>query len=270
METKKKILIVLMAIIVIAGCIVVGVKGFNVSLYLRDHDTLEYIFSQKFEKKDVKSICKEVFGNKKFEVRTREVFDDSVYIISDSISEEEENALLEKLVALYQEKEENTVDTSNEQVVANMLESATNTAVDSETTITYGTEDGTDTTTENKVKTVDDLTEGTDYELYHDSKIKLSDLLKPYILPTIISAVVIIICMMIRYKLLKSEKVIKKTCEIIGESVILLLVLLSLVAILRIPVNAWILPGMMFFTLVYIVIKFEIEIRKKEEATEEK
>lgn len=268
METKKKILIVVMAIIIIAGCIVVGVKGFNVSLYLRDHDTLEYIFDQKFEKKDVKSICKEVFGNKKFEVRTREVFDDSVYIIADSISDEEEQALLEKLVALYQEKADDEVDTSNEQVVANMLESATNGAVDAGTTIEYSAEDSSTSTTEEKVKTVDDLEEGSDYELYHDSKVRLRDLLKPYIAPTIISAVIIIICMMVRYRLLKSEKVIKKTLEIIGKSILLLLVLLSLVAILRIPVNAWILPGMMLFILVYVVVKFEIEIRK-DEATEE-
>ena len=41
METKKKILIAIIAIIIIAGCIVIGIKGFNVSLYLREHNTLE-------------------------------------------------------------------------------------------------------------------------------------------------------------------------------------------------------------------------------------
>lgn len=244
METKKKILIAIIAIIIIAGCVVVGVKGFNVSLYLREHDTLEYTFDQKFNKDDIKSIAKEVLGNKKFEVRTVEVFDDSVYIISESITEEERQAILEKLVALYQEPvtEEQTSDN------------------------TEATEQDSDDTTETTSnKTVEDLVEGTDYKVYHDAKVRLRDLLKPYILPTLISAIIIIICMIIRYKILNTGKVIKNTAKVIGKSFILLLVLLSLVAILRIPVSTWILPGMMFFVLIYLVINFEIEIRRKDE-----
>lgn len=269
METKKKVLIIIMAIIIIAGFIMIGVRGFNVSLYLREHDTLEYVFDQKFEKKDVEAICKEVFGDKKFQVRTVEVFDDSVYIIAETISEEERQALLEKLVALYQETSDGELDTSNDQVVANLLDSATDGAVDAGTTIEYGTEDGTDSTsTEDSVRTVDDLVQGIDYDLYHDSKIRLRDLFRPYILPTIISAVIIIGCMMLRYKLLKEEKVILKTLEIIGKSIVLLLLLLSIVALVRIPVNAWLLPGMMFFVLVYIVVTFEREVRRKDEETD--
>lgn len=269
METKKKILIIVMAIIIIAGIIMVAVRGFNVSLYLREHDTLEYIFDQKFEKNDVKTICKEVFGDKDFQVRTVEVFDDSVYIIAETITDEEEQALLERLVALYQDTGDEELDTGNDQVVANLLDSATDGAVDAGTTIEYGTEDGTDSTsTEDSVKTVDDLVQGTDYDLYHDSKIRLRDLFKPYILPTIISAVIIIACMMIRYKLLKDQKVILKTLEIVGKSIVLLLLLLSIVALVRIPVNAWLLPGMMLFLLIYIVVTFEREVRRKDEETD--
>ncbi len=268
MEIKNKVLIIIMILIIIAGFIMVGFKGFNVSLYIREHNTLEYIFDQKFEKKDVKAICKEVFGDKKFEVRTKEVFDDSVYIIAESITAEEEKALLEKLVALYQNVSEESIDTSDEEVVANLLGNATDGAVDSGTTIEYGPEDGVESEAEDKVKTVDDLVEGVDYKLYHDSKIRLRDLFKPYILPTLVSAIIIIACMMLRYKLLKSEKVIIETLKIIGKSIVLLLLLLSIVAILRIPVNAWILPGMMFFVLVYIIVTFEKEIRRKDEETD--
>lgn len=248
METKKKILIAIIAIIIIAGCIVVGIKGFNVSLYLREHDTLQYTFEQKFNKDDVISIGNEVFGEKDFEVRTVEVFDDSVYIISETISEEEKQALLEKLLALYQESTDE--ETNTEQTAENVADTETNETIntDSETT-----------------SVVDELVEGTDYNVYHDSKIRLRDLLRPYILPTIISAIIIIVCMIIRYKILKSEKVIKNTLKVIGKSVILLLLLLSIVAILRIPVSTWILPGMMFFVLIYLVINFEMEIRRKDE-----
>ncbi len=248
METKKKILIAIIAIIIIAGCIVVGIKGFNVSLYLREHDTLQYTFEQKFNKDDIISIGNEVFGEKDFEVRTVEVFDDSVYIISETISEEEKQALLEKLSALYQESTDE--ETNTEQTAENVADTETNETIntDSETT-----------------SVVDELVEGTDYNVYHDSKIRLRDLLRPYILPTIISAIIIIVCMIIRYKILKSEKVIKNTLKVIGKSIILLLLLLSIVAILRIPVSTWILPGMMFFVLIYLVINFEMEIRRKDE-----
>lgn len=250
METKKKILIAVIAIIIIAGCIVVGVKGFNVSLYLREHDTLEYTFDQRFNKDDIKSIAKDVFGNKKFEIRTVEVFDDSAYIISESISEEEKQALLEKLVGLYQEPVDEESNVTTEQTTDNT--EATDQA----------SEDVTETSSN---KTVEDLVEGTDYKFYHDSKVRLRDLLRPYIIPTLISAIIIIICMIIRYKILNTGKVIKNTAKVIGKSIVLLLVLLSLVAILRIPVSTWILPGMMFFVLIYLVINFEIEIRRKDE-----
>ena len=251
MKTKKKILIAIIAIIIIAGCIVVGVKGFNVSLYLREHDTLQYTFEQKFNKNDIISIGNEVFGEKDFEVRTVEVFDDSVYIISESISEEERQALLEKLSTLYQDS---TDEEENE-------EQATDNTVDN---TTETTEQVSDTDTET-TSSVDDLVEGTDYNVYHDSKIRLRDLLRPYILPTIISAIIIIICMIVRYKIIKSENIIKNTLKVIGKSIVLLLFLLSLVAILRIPVSTWILPGMMFFILIYLVINFEMEIRRKDE-----
>ena len=272
METRKKIFIAVIAIIIIAGCIMVGVKGFNVTLYLREHDTLQYTFDQKFNKDDIKSIAKEVFGDKDYEVRTVEVFDDSVYIISETISEEEEQALLEKLVALYQETEESEEVTDTEEAVETDTEEVvdeTEEATETEETDTEEIADETEgeTTDEEETETsvLDDLVEGTDYSFYHDSKIRLRDLLYPYILPTVIAAIIIIICMIARYKILKSENAIKSTLKVIGKSLVLLLFLLSVVAILRIPVSTWILPGMMFFVLIYLVINFEIEIRRKDE-----
>ena len=247
METKKKILIAIIAIIIIAGCIVIGIRGFNVSLYLREHDTLQYTFDQKFNKDDIISIGNEVFGEKDFEVRTVEIFDDSVYIISESISEEERQALLEKLTVLYQDS--TGEEASSEQTTDNAVETT-------ETTEQTDTEE---------TSAVDDLVEGTDYNVYHDSKIRLRDLLRPYILPTVISAIIIIVCMIVRYRIIKSENVIKNTLKVIVKSIILLLFLLSLVALLRIPVSTWILPGMMFFVLIYLVINFEMEIRRKDE-----
>ena len=262
MGKNKKIVAVILAIIIIVGIIVVAVKGFNVSLYLKDHVVLSYTFDQTFEKKDVKEICKEVFGDKDFDVRMVEVFDDSVYIISEIITEEEQEQLVEKLAALYSADDEEIAESSEEVVVT---EETTTEESSEENIETEETEEEESTEESTETETTEDVTleEGVDYYIYSDSNVNLYDLLKPYILPTVVSAILIILCMMIRYRILKSEKVIKKTLIIIAESVVLLLVLLSLIAILRIPVNTWIFPCLMFLILIYIISKFEIEIRKK-------
>ena len=54
---NKKIIIFALALLILAGIIVVVLKGFNVSLDLRAHDTLKFVFTQKFEKEDVENTC---------------------------------------------------------------------------------------------------------------------------------------------------------------------------------------------------------------------
>ena len=261
MEKNKKIIAIIVAIIIIVGIVVIAVKGFNVSLYLKDHTVLSYTFDQTFEKEDVKEICKEVFGDKDFDVRMVEVFDDSVYIISETITEEEEEQLVEKLATLYSESEEVDTEETSEEEVIDETEEVT------EGTVEETTEDVTTETEETETEE-EESSEEAEYYIYTDANVDLYDLLKPYILPTVVSAILIILCMMIRYRILKSEKVIKKTLLIIAESVVLLLVLLSLIAIFRIPVNTWIFPCLILLILIYIIAKFEMEIRKKSEEEE--
>ena len=89
----KKILRFMIAIILIAGIIIVCVKGFNVSLDLRAHDTLKFVFDEKFQMNDIKKICDEVFKDKEYKIKTVEVFSDAIYIISPEINENEEELL---------------------------------------------------------------------------------------------------------------------------------------------------------------------------------
>lgn len=276
-EKKKLILVIVALVIIVIGAIVVGLKGFNVTLYLREHDTLEYVFDTAYVESDVESIAKEVFGDKDFETRPVEVFDDAVYIIAEEITETEEVTLLEKLSALYVEDEESTEaidETSTEETSTTDETSSEEIATTEETTETAEATDETSDTSEEIIDSeeetssiLSELVEGTDYEFFHESKIRLRDLLKPYILPTAISAVIILICMIVRYRILKSEKVLLKTIQIVAQSILVLLVLLSLVAILRIKISVWIMPVMMFCVLVYLVLTFEYEIRRKDEKT---
>ena len=262
MDKKKKIMAIIIALIIVVGIIVVATKGFNVSLYLKSHTILSYTFDQAIEKSDVKEICKEVFGSKNFDVRMVEVFDDSVYIISETITEEEQEQLLEKLSSLNSnesETEEVEESTETEETIENSEEIE---STEIEETTEEAVESETDESTE-EVEETSSTEDDANYYIYYDSNVELFDLVKPYILPLAVAAIIVILCMIVRYKILKSEKVIKKTLLFIAESIVLLLVLLSIIAIFRIPVNTWMLPFLILLMLIYIVIRFEIEIRKK-------
>ena len=114
MKTKK-ILIFSLIILILAGMVIVALKGFNVDLMLQKHDSIEYIIGKDFEIKDIKQITKEVFLKKKVVIRTIEVFDDAVSINVSSITEEEKNNLIEKL----DEKYKNGKQTKDVQIISN-------------------------------------------------------------------------------------------------------------------------------------------------------
>ena len=115
MNKKKKITLGIILAIILIGIIIVAVKGFNVGLSLRPHDTFYYVFEQEYNIADVKKVCKEVFGNKAFRIRGVEVFNDAIYIETATINDEEEKALAQKMDALYKEKnEESTEDVVEE------------------------------------------------------------------------------------------------------------------------------------------------------------
>lgn len=100
MKTKK-ILIFLLIILILAGTIIVSLKGFNVDLMLQKHDSIEYIVGKDFEINDIKKIAEEIFLNKKVVIKTIEVFDDAVSINVSTITEEEKNSLIKKLDEKY-------------------------------------------------------------------------------------------------------------------------------------------------------------------------
>ena len=83
------------------------------------------------------------------------------------------------------------------------------------------------------------------------------DIIKPYITPFVIATVIIIIYMAIRYYKLNSIKVILKT---IGISILTQLVLLSIMAIARIPIGRITIPLVIIvymLTLIGITTRFE-------------
>ena len=262
---KNKIILFILALILLAGIILVCVKGFKVSLDLRAHDTLKFVFDQKFEMSDITKICEEVFKDKEYEIKTVEVFSDAIYIISPTITEYEEIALLEKLNSLYETEE--TSENEDE-----ILETAENNETEDVTLENAETVENIDENikAENATElTILDELEEEKYDFYHDSKIRIRDIVKPYIMPSVISALIIVVYMAIKYRKLNGGKALITVCKTLGEMLVILLEILSIVAIFRIPFTRTLVPIIMFIIVVCLCIRLAIYERQLKELEEE-
>lgn len=224
---KNKILLFVFAVILLAGIIVVCLKGFKVSLDLRAHDTLKFVFDQKFNMIDVTKICDQVFKDKEYEIKTVEVFSDAVYIISPEITEEEEEKLLERLDSFYSTKED------------------------------------TEETEDTEEKTIfDKLEKGEKYDFYHDSKVRIRDIVKPYIIPSCICTLIIAIYIGVKYRKLGNGFLI--ALKTLGEMLVVLLEVMAIIAITRIPFTNAVVPIVMFIIVVCLCIRLYMYEKKLE------
>ena len=142
------------------------------------------------------------------------------------ITEKEEEALLEKLNNLYvkEDVEENVEATESE-----------------------GSEEVEQTI-------FDKLEKGKKYDFYHDSKIRIRDIVKPYIIPSVITALIIVVYIAIRYKKLGNPFI--TVCKTLGEMLVILLEVLSIIAITRIPFTTTVIPIVMFIIIISLCIRF--------------
>lgn len=211
---KQKILSVIIAVIVIAGAIVTGVKGLNYDLRYQETKNIELYIAKDFEIADIKAITDEVMGKEPVIIQKVEVYEDSVSITAKDITDEQKQSIIEKI---------------NEK---------------------YETELSADST---QIETIPH-THG-------------RDIAKPYIIPFIISTVIILVYMAIRYRKIG---VLKTLLTTISTSVTAQAVLLSIIAIARIPVGRLTIPMIVtvyMLTLVGLTTNFEkkLDMKKEEE-----
>ena len=254
MKSYKKVIAFAIALLVLAGILVVALKGFKVSLDLREHDTLKYVFDTKFEIKDVEKVAKEVFKDKEFKIKRFEVFTDAVYIISPTITETEKNALVEKLEALYETK-----DTSE-----SALKSETLTTENAEATIE--TADGltnAELISENPEGATDSLISAQNYKMFRDSKVRIRDMVRPYIVPSIVSTILVLVYIAFKYRKLNDGKWYITVLKVLGEVILMTLIVLSIVAVARIPFTKALVPILMFIIIAYLVVRLAIFEREK-------
>lgn len=179
---SKKIILLGIILLIVAGIVVVALKGVKVSLILQQHEEINIYIGKPTDIKDMKNICKEVFKDKRFVVRDLDIFTDAYSINVESVINEEKDELISKV---------------NEKFGVNI--------------------------------TTEDISEKT------VSNIRVRDIVKPYIKPVLISAVLMAVYVVIRFR---KENAFKLLGKIIGIIVLTEAVIFSVVAVLRIPLSA--------------------------------
>ena len=115
MEQKNKniIAIVLVALVILAGIIVVCTKGFYKELKYAQGQSIEIYIEQKVDLAKITEIADEVLGMHNM-VQTIEIYEDVVTIKAFSITEEQKNSIVSKVKENYeftQKAEEITINT---------------------------------------------------------------------------------------------------------------------------------------------------------------
>ncbi len=98
---SKQLKIILIALVIIAGIVMIAVKGFNFDLKYQDTQRVELYLKIEFNISDIKNITNEVFQNQKVMIQKVEVFEDSVSITTTSISDEQKSNLVTKVNEKY-------------------------------------------------------------------------------------------------------------------------------------------------------------------------
>lgn len=223
---NHKIVVLALGLLILAGIIVVGLKGFNVDYMLKEHNSIEYKFEKDYNIDDVKSLVGEVFENKSYNVQEIEFFNDKVVISSETITTEEADSLITKLDSKY--LKETKVDNEGNKEESENQENA-----------------------ENQEENTEVVTRKSDYTIKTEPKVRLNTLFRPYIKAILISAVIIVVYVAIRYKKLNSVKVLIELFSLIATTV---LTMLSVLAIIRYPIDMIVIPAILMVVLVELVM----------------
>lgn len=212
---KTKILASLIVIVMMIGAIITLTVGLNFDLRYQETKKIQLYLGKDFEISEIKQITDEVLGNQDVIIQKVEVFEDTVDVLANEITDEQKNNLITKI---------------NEK---------------------YGIElsvDNTDITT-----------------IPHT---RARDILKPYGMPFVIGTVVILLYMAVRYYKLGVIKTILETLLVL---IIAQAVLLSMIAIVRIPMGRVTIPMVLavyVFSLIGLTTCLEKKLTEKKNEEE--
>ena len=195
---SKKILLLGMILLIVAGIVVVSLKGVKVSLTLQQHEVVNIYLDKKIDSKEFNNVCKEVFGNKTYKVRNVEFFNNAFEISVENITDEEKAKLVEKI---------------NEKFELGINVDALN--------------------------------------IYTVANIRVRDIVKPYVKPVLISLVLMIVYIIIRFRKMSAWKVLGK---IFGIIILTEAVIASIITITRLPLSATIINLMAVIAVIELIL----------------
>ena len=181
-RNKKIIAIAILALIILAGIVVVNILGFNKQLEFKQGQSIDVYVRKEIDEKKIKEIANEVLGKENM-VQLVEIYKDMVTIRAEQITEEQKNNIVNKI------KENYEFEQTAEETVINTVPAT-----------------------------------------------RILDMYKHYVVPMLISGVIILAYMLIRYN---KEGIIKVLLRTILIPIIAELVLLSLIAITRVPLGVY-------------------------------
>lgn len=101
-QNSTKIMVALIAIIVLVGACMIGIKGLAFELSKQNAKKIEVGLGKQFEEKDIKEITNEVFGKQPIIIEAVEVYKDAVSITTTEITEDQKNSLITKINEKYE------------------------------------------------------------------------------------------------------------------------------------------------------------------------
>lgn len=106
---SKKVIVVLSALIILAGVIMLVSTGFNKSIGYQNSKKIEVSIEKGYEKNDIIQIANEVFNEKDIQIQDLEKTNQAFFIRIKDYSEEELSNFKAKLAEKYEIEEENLI-----------------------------------------------------------------------------------------------------------------------------------------------------------------
>ena len=216
-QKAKKIVIVLLALLLVAGAIILCSNKLVFGLNYEKNNKVELNLGKQFEVKDIKEITNEIFGNQPVLIQPIEVYKDTVSITTTQITDEQKTNLVTKI---------------NEK---------------------YGTE-----------------LKAEEVTIEENTLFRGREILKPYLTPFIITTVIVLVYLAIRYYKLNSLKVIAKA---IGIMALAQIILFAIITVTRMPIDVVTMPIVLTLYAISTYVcttKFDKELEKKKQEEAEK
>ncbi len=102
MNNIMKIITIIVALIILAGIIMICVKGYNYDLLYSKSVRMNIYLTKEFKVDEIEEIAKEILGTNKLKVQQGNTFGTVVSIVAKEITEEQQNNIIQKLNEKYE------------------------------------------------------------------------------------------------------------------------------------------------------------------------